>query len=303
VSTLSYKDPSGLAPEKEKDGRNQIQQTLTIILLQAAFEEGVEVCNQAKWSDYFDSMQRLNVFKNAAYLFFNNWIGNAWDPSGGGHGDGRGSGTGGDGSIGRLGNTGSENGVIGAWILSMKLEMPKKRDVESLNKAVEPANNFLDMLQEAVPDVEVGYLLRYNTKTNELWADFFIGEDKDTWLDLSKNPYGSALDKDEMIIGFTHTHLGEPDHFGPDDRKAIKELSLGRITWTNIPWYTQNNNPSFIDIMYFEVRFSGGTEILSWNNTTPTNLHNFYNDIIKSGNYTRPLNYYKASEFWRKIGW
>jgi len=108
---LSYKDPTGLAPEKEKDGRNQIQQTLTIILLQAAFEEGVEVCNQAKWSDYFDSMQRLNVFKNAAYLFFNNWIGNAWDPSGGGHGDGSGSGTGGDGSIGRLGNTGSENGV------------------------------------------------------------------------------------------------------------------------------------------------------------------------------------------------
>ena len=138
-------------------------------------------------------------------------------------------------------------------------------------------------------------------KNKELWADFFIGIDKDTWLDLNKNPYGGSLpNKDDMIIGFVHTHLDASfDHFGPDDCRAIKELSLGRISWTNIPWYTNNNNPEIIDRMYFEVSYPGGSDILSWHKTTLPNLRNFYNDIIQTGKYIHNYDYYKVSDFYK----
>ena len=73
---------------------------------------------------------------------------------------------------------------------------------------------------------EVGYLLRYNKETREYFADFFWGVSDSKWLDLSKNPYYKPLDKDEIIIGFVHTHPGwNSSTFGPDDIVAISKLS------------------------------------------------------------------------------
>lgn len=215
----------------------------------------------------------------------------------------------GGGEGGRTGTGSSKNGIPGSWVYSMKLATPKKWDVKSLDKAVEPANEKLTELQEENQELEVGYFLRYNEKTNELWADFFIGLDEDTWANLNIDPYNGSLGDNEMIIGFVHTHPGvNSSSFGPDDLMAISKLSLGEFSWTKIPemasfTYNQGwgykeltgttvlyNNSSITDKMYFGVFYSNGYDSFSWNRINKSSLQNYFTRIYAiRGQYTRFL--------------
>lgn len=208
----------------------------------------------------------------------------------------------GGGEGGRTGTGSSKNGIPGSWVYSMKLATPKKWDVKSLDKAVEPANEKLTELQEENQELEVGYFLRYNEKTNELWADFFIGLDEDTWANLNIDPYNGSLGDNHMIIGFVHTHPGiNSSSFGPDDLKTISKFSLGEFSWTKIPTMAiigyENGaghedlksikvlhyNPITTNRMYFGVHYSQGYDSFSWISTNSRNMQGLYQNIWYMG--------------------
>ncbi|MBX3042732.1 MAG: hypothetical protein KF896_03355 [Ignavibacteriae bacterium] len=266
-SPLTYRDPTGLAPEKEKEREE----------LMGVFENQFAVSQKLE-----DNLERESLINNPLY----NPLGVspfalAFGVGGGGS---------------RIGVAGA--GYNGAY-KTMELNVPKNWDTESINEVCKPANNYLNQIQTDFPNKEVGFLLRYDSESNRLFADFFIGESETKWLGLYKSPYNKPLKSSEMIIGFVHTHPRDKSStFSPDDLSVISDFSLGNYKWTNVPnmadftiergWKDNlipestkvlHNNPKTIDRMYFGVHYSEGYDSFSWQSTYKKYLPIMYNNI------------------------
>jgi len=200
---VSYKDPTGFAPQKEKGDR--VMAVQFDFRLQAEHDAYCAEMMAAEASRQWTDMQEAlhNLILDLMHLA-NGGTGNLGVPS----------------NQNRTGS-GGRTGFAG----TMELDEPNDYSVEELDRVTSPANERLQEMQKETKN-EVGYILRRNNKTGKLFADFFWGKADNMWLDLSKNPYGTSLDKNESIIGFVHTHPGGLVGFGYYDRIAIKEMSF-----------------------------------------------------------------------------
>ena len=259
-SPLTHRDPTGLAPEKEKER-----------------EELLDLNPEDPFNEAYTIAMRIEVDGLLSSSFYDP---SAVSPFALAFGSG--------GSGGRIGVVGA--GHNGAYA-TMELNVPKNWDTESINEVCKPANNYLNELQDDFSNKEVGKLLRYDSESNRLFADFFIGESTTVWLDLNKSPYNKPLKSSEMIIGFVHTHSRKnSEGFSISDMKAFGHLSLGWIKWTNVPTpatfseskgevvKTLNKNSKVYERMYFGVHYSEGYESFSWHRGNAS-LKGFYQNI------------------------
>jgi len=269
-SPLIWSDPSGLAPEKERDRER-------LLNIELDWEEVYNVYSEIQYENGRVAMMRYKSYLMDFKEAFNTRFGES--------------------------SGGSRIGVIGAGYngayATMELNVPQNWDTKSINEVCKPANNYLNQLQKDFPNKEVGFLLRYDSESNRLFADFFIGIDETNWIGLYKSPYNKPLKSSEMIIGFVHTHPRDKSFtFSPDDLSVISDFSLGNYKWTNVPnmadftiergWKDNlipestkvlHNNPKTIDRMYFGVHYSEGYDSLSWQSTYKKYLPIMYNNI------------------------
>jgi RHS repeat-associated protein len=272
-SPLSWSDPSGLAPEKERK-RDRVLYNLLWQQVQESIEWSNSIDNEFS---YFRSLSST-LFMSEEY----NGIGEVYKGGGGSSSGGTREGEGQDGS----GNT-AENGT---YVASIKVNTPKKWDSESIDRAVEESGvyKFIDNLKSTT-DNEVGFLLIWNEADKSLSAAVYIGIAEDKWLDLTKEPTGLNLDENEQVIGFHHTHTNKTD-FSAGDIYTITRFSLGTLGWTHLPKTAEfntkgevtrmlNNNYKTTDRMYFGLSHPEGRNVLGWERGNGT-LKGLYQNIM-----------------------
>jgi len=279
----SFTDPTGLYPEKEKG--DKVQRNEVITFFNESFV-GYDFSYQRRIERYtlmFLEMNPIGVYE-------------IWGFKGGKDGkkvlgkythicslgittfseynDGDGGS-----SSGREGANESENGVYAG---SMTLNKPKNAGVDAIYEACKPAYERLAELQNENPDKEVGFFLVWNTKLKEFRADFYIGKDIDDWLTLyaNKPPDGFLNIIGDVGMGFTHSHPNGPMNFGPDDLQAISMYSLGELKWAGVPNQNVNQNPGYLDSMFFGLMVNGQiVDAFSWVGVTQKGLPALYNNI------------------------
>lgn len=81
-------------------------------------------------------------------------------------------------------------------------------------------------------------------------------------------------------MGFTHSHHNGPMNFGPDDLQAISMYSLGELKWAGVPNQNVNQNPGYLDSMFFGLMVNGQiVDAFSWVGVTQKGLPALYNNI------------------------
>lgn len=207
------------------------------------------------------------------------------------------------------GRTGTNESGNGVYIGSMQLSKPKDWSVGEIAKVCEPADKLLNtlfsILQSFGVDKEVGYLLVRDNENESLSAEFFLGQTKDDWLDISMPPDGFTLSDNQIVIGFTHTHRGDL-RFSSEDKIAISKFSLGEFEWTNVskPSF-MGDNAKMLSMMYFGLAYNwngcnfSNNEAISWKYYSKCgDMCNLWNEISKISDWKRgrDWSFYKSVE-------
>jgi proteasome lid subunit RPN8/RPN11 len=313
-SPLTYRDPSGLAPEKEKEGEE-------LMGVYIPWEYIYGIWNSINAENDRRSGMRMTNADGSLMTGCN--FGDGFDENGNslitgtkGYTGGRGSRKGGaqssaaNGQGGSVssGNTSDDNNGSPTYAGTLFVAPPKDFSEESWDETLKNSGAYdvLNVLQKENPEKEVGFFIRKDG--DNYFADYFIGIDKDTWMkDIAVNPYHWKFGSNEMIIGFVHTHPCHTDMFSKEDRWAIKETSLGKIGWMNRPYISRNYDPVSLDMQFYAVCYGGlynisrFRDILSWYSATSSSMMiQFRNEITTIGRTTFHFNHYKVSEFLKR---
>lgn len=164
----------------------------------------------------------------------------------------------------------------------MTLNKPKNAGTDAIYEACKPAFERLAELQNKNPVKEVGFFLVWNKELNEYRADFYIGNGIGDWLTFyaNKPPDGFLNIISDVGMGFVHSHVSALMRFGPDDIQAISVYSLGELNWARVPNQNVNQNPSYLDFMFFGLMVNAQiVDAFSWKSTTKEGLQSLYNNI------------------------
>jgi proteasome lid subunit RPN8/RPN11 len=211
------------------------------------------------------------------------------------------SGENGQGGVVSSGNSQDDNNGTPTYAGTLDIATPTDYSADSWDETLEESGAYkmLDNLQNDNPDKEVGFFIR--KAGNEFYADFFIGIDKDTWMNVSNNPYGRKLNANEKIVGFVHTHPDGTNSFSSGDRSSIYYTSMGSYIWmNNSPISASSLNMNFFGLCYGTQynSISSMRGALSWNYANNLNeSKQFINEIFRTTQSSLHYNTWKVSDY------
>ena len=326
-SPLVWKDPSGLAPEKDKNIHSEKLQGQFIKLrdLSTPIMPGDEY-----WVYVKDDRDRFIDFYFSAEYGGDSYIGALWhtnlsmfamlgmggSSSSGGGSEGGGPRTYDPNNLLHPNGNGVNDVVVssGQGIhddpnqvsifmgILCSVKAPRNWSANNIDNQLEKGGfyNIISIIESKISTKEIGCFLIYDEITNKISGYFYLGYAYDRWFNFSK--YASKapdnfpiLNSNQMVIGFIHNHLTSYNtDFSGGDGNAIRFFTKGSLKWTNVPQPSDKNDPKILDRMFFGLVHSKGRDGLSFDKMYYNyDIKDLYRNII--GNIfmgeTRPPNF------------